>query len=154
MFYSRNNMHIVQVFSSCARVIEVDKRWRGSGENFCEEIFSTPTHGFLIIFRCPLPICKIFSGEESPDVPPLLLWLFILIFYSQWSFYLHAADSWKQPRDVCWHCWGNPPLHFSRAAREGGVEFIRGYQEGGLKFFPERGPKFPNPGNKRPLPKS
>ena len=34
-------------------------------------------------------------------------------------------------------------LYFSRGAR-GGVELFRGQQEGGLKFFPEHGPKFPN----------
>ncbi len=54
MFYNRNNMDIVQVFSSCARIIEVVKRCRASCENFLEEIFSTPTHGFLIIFLCLL----------------------------------------------------------------------------------------------------
>ena len=65
MFYNRNNMHIVQVFSSCARVIEVVKRCRASSENFWEEIFSTPTHGFLIIFRCLL-----FEPQNIFDAPP------------------------------------------------------------------------------------
>ncbi len=35
-------------------------------------------------------------------------------------------------------------MHFSQHAR-GGVELFRGFREGGLKLFPERGPKFPNP---------
>ncbi len=37
--YNRNNMHIVQVFSSCARAIKVVERCHTSSEKFWEEFF-------------------------------------------------------------------------------------------------------------------
>ena len=84
--------------------------------------------GRVAVFSCSkhillIAIYKIFSGGEHPD-PPLLLCLFIIIFYSQWSFYLHAADSLMQPHDVCWHM----------AERGGGVALFVGHERGSQTF--------------------
>ena len=74
MFYNRNNKHIVQVFSSCETVIEVLKRCRARGKNFGEEMFSTPTHGFLIFFDAYSLNLKIFltpppTFDSTPPRP-------------------------------------------------------------------------------------
>ena len=56
-------MHIVQVFSSCERVIEF--------VNFQEEMFSMPTHGFLIFFFDTYSLnLKIFSTPPTFDSGP------------------------------------------------------------------------------------
>ncbi len=69
--------------------------------------------------------------------------IFLLILFSQRTFNLHTVLSLGSHMMYGKISGGGGVALF--AWRETGVELFRVHREGGLKFFPERGPKIPNP---------
>ena len=71
---------------------------------------------------------------ENPRTPiHYYFYILFLYIFSQWSFYLHAADSYKEPHDVCSDGWVGVELF---AARKGGRTFPW-VSRGGVEVFSE-----------------